>query len=351
MMDISRSKILLSITVLFTFSLITIWSTVPHLFFYQLSFLAIGLIFMYYFSKLDLRLILDLSTPLYLLSIFLLLLTLLFGESVRGSTRWLNLGFFSPQTSEFVKPLLVLFYAGFLGQKALTLKRTFVFALLSLVPFMLVLRQPDLGSSLVLLATSAVLYISSNFSFKKLSLSVLLLLLLIPLGLKLAKPYQLERVKSFLNPYSDTAGGGYNAIQSTIAVGSGKFFGKGVSLGTQSHLHFLPERHTDFIFASFVEEFGFLGGFLVLGSFFILLQTMLRVASKLNDPKLYLVQIAIFTIFVFQTFVNIGMNLGLAPVTGITLPLFSYGGSSLITSLILIGFQLKLLDLSKLQRI
>ncbi|MBU1071009.1 FtsW/RodA/SpoVE family cell cycle protein, partial [Patescibacteria group bacterium] len=118
----------------------------------------------------------------------------------------------------------------------------------------------------------------------------------------------------------------------------------GVSLGTQSHLNFLPERHTDFIFASFVEEFGLLGSLLVLASFFLLFHTMLDTASKLKDRGLYLTQIAIFTLFVFQSFINIGMNLGLAPVTGITLPLFSYGGSSLISSLALLGLQLNLID-------
>jgi rod shape determining protein RodA len=340
-MSNSRFKIIISLGLILTFSLITIWSTVPNLFFYQLAFLIAGLIIMYYFSKLDLKLILGLSTPLYVVSILLLLITLLFGENIRGSVRWINLGLFSLQTSEVVKPFLILFYANFLSQK----KQTGIFFALALVPFILVLKQPDLGSALALLVIPLVLYLSSRFNPKTLLFLLISAVILIPLGLKFAKPYQLKRVESFLNPYADTAGGGYNVIQSVIAIGSGKFIGKGVSLGTQSHLNFLPERHTDFIFASFVEEFGFLGSLLLLGSFFMLLQVMLSTAENLKDQGLYLTQIAIFTLFAFQISVNIGMNLSLAPVTGITLPLFSYGGSSLISSLALLGFQLKLLDM------
>ena len=339
-MSSSRFKIFISIGIILIFSLLTIWSTVPNLFFYQLAFLIAGLMVMYFFSKLDLRLILSLSTPLYIISVLLLLITLLFGENVRGSTRWLNLGFFSLQTSEVIKPLLILFYANFLSQK----KQTTTYFLLALIPFILILKQPDLGSALALFVIPLVLYIASYFKLKNLLILFLLLAVLTPLGLKLAKPYQLKRVESFINPYADTAGGGYNVIQSTIAIGSGRFMGKGVSLGTQSHLNFLPERHTDFIFASFVEEFGLLGSLLVLASFFLLFHTMLDTASKLKDRGLYLTQIAIFTLFMFQAFINIGMNLGLAPVTGITLPLFSYGGSSLISSLALLGLQLNLID-------
>ena len=341
-MGTDRSKILISIGIILTFSLITIWSTVPNLFFYQLSFLLVGLITMHLFSKLDLGLVLGLSTPLYVVSILLLLLTLIFGENVRGSTRWINLGAFSLQTSEVVKPLLIFFYAFLLSHK----KPILTYLLLSIIPFILILKQPDLGSALVLLVTPLVLYIASNFKSKTIITVLLSILILVPIGLNFAKPYQLNRVESFLNPYKDTSGGGYNVIQSIIAIGSGRFMGKGVSLGTQSHLNFLPERHTDFIFASFVEEFGFLGSLLILASFFYLLQVMLNTARKLKDRGLYLVQIAILSIFTFQIFVNIGMNLGLMPVTGITLPLFSYGGSSLISSLALMGIQLKLLDLT-----
>lgn len=339
-MESSYSKILIPVGVILIFSLITIWSTVPNLFFYQLSFLLAGLIILYYLSRLDLTILLILSKPFYLLSVILLGLTLIFGETIRGSTRWLNLGLFSLQTSEFVKPLLLIFYSRFLNRK----KLSFTYLILVLIPFILVLRQPDLGSALVFLIVPLVLYLATNFKPKTFILGLALAAILLPLGLKFAKPYQLKRIHSFLNPYSDSAGAGYNVIQSIIAVGSGKFIGKGVSLGTQSRLNFLPEKHTDFIFASFAEEFGFLGSFLVISSYFILLKTMLDNAERLKNHDFYLVQLSIFTVFAFQTIVNVGMNLGLLPVTGITLPLFSYGGSSLISSLALIGIQLKLLD-------
>ena len=343
-MSNSRFKVLISIGIILIFSLTTIWSTVPNLFFYQLTFLSSGLIIMYFFSKLDLGLILGLSTPLYIISVLLLLITILFGESVRGSTRWLNLGLFSLQTSEVVKPFLILFYANFLSQKNLKPKNLLTFGLLSTIPFFLVFKQPDLGSALALLAIPLILYISNYFKPKTLLIIALFLAVIIPIGFKFIKPYQSKRIESFINPYSDSFGSGYNVIQSTIAIGSGRFFGKGVSLGTQSHLNFLPERHTDFIFASFVEEFGLLGSILVLSSFFVLFQTMINNAINLKDRGPYLTQLAILTLFSFQTAINIGMNLGLAPVTRITLPFFSYGGSSLISSFAIIGIQLKLLD-------
>ena len=161
-MSNSRFKVLISIGIILIFSLTTIWSTVPNLFFYQLTFLSSGLIIMYFFSKLDLGLILGLSTPLYIISVLLLLITILFGESVRGSTRWLNLGLFSLQTSEVVKPFLILFYANFLSQKNLKPKNLLTFGLLSTIPFFLVFKQPDLGSALALLAIPLILYISTD---------------------------------------------------------------------------------------------------------------------------------------------------------------------------------------------
>ena len=164
--------------------------------------------------------------------------------------------------------------------------------------------------------------------------------------------YQLERIKSFIDPYHDPKGSGYNVIQSVIAIGSGGLIGKGVRLGTQSHLNFLPERHTDFIFASFSEEFGFLGITILLSAYLVILRLFIHLCTRLrHDPFLFHLSLSIFTVFGFQIVVNVGMNLGLLPVTGITLPMFSYGGSSMLTFLILLGLSLGLLELVPRNRI
>jgi rod shape determining protein RodA len=158
----------------------------------------------------------------------------------------------------------------------------------------------------------------------------------IPLGLKVLKPYQRERLESFINPFSDPAGSGYNVIQSMIAVGSGQIMGKGVRQGTQSHLRFLPERHTDFAFASFSEEFGFVGVMILLGSFYVVLNWLLSLA-KTSAPFNRLAVLGYFWWIFGQLVINIGMNMGIMPVTGITLPLVSYGGSSLLSLFIGLG--------------
>jgi len=167
--------------------------------------------------------------------------------------------------------------------------------------------------------------------------SSFLFILLAPFGFMILKDYQKERIKHFLNPFADPLGAGYNIIQSIITVGSGGLFGKGFGAGTQSHLAFLPERHTDFIFASFAEEFGFLGSLLVVLLYFFLLQKILKIAKTSRDDFGSYLSYGILFIISFQTFVNIGMNIGILPITGVTLPLFSYGGSSLISTMICLG--------------
>ncbi|MEK7064677.1 MAG: FtsW/RodA/SpoVE family cell cycle protein [Patescibacteria group bacterium] len=343
-----KLRLLISVGLLVSFGLTTIWSTVPDLFWVQFSFLGIGLLIAFVFYKLDLTVAFGASNFIYIFCLLLLVLTLFFAPSVRGTTRW----FLGIQTSEVVKPLLILAYAGFLVKHKLDkLKNLLLFIVMALIPVILVKIQPDLGSALVLTALATFMAVFSGLSPKKIIIFLLFLLLLVPLSPYFLKGYQLDRLESFINPYHDPRGRGYNVIQSVIAIGSGGIFGKGVRLGTQSHLNFLPERHTDFIFASFAEEFGLLGISLTLIAYFSLLSLLLSTVEKLKEQEHRLLGVGIIAIFLFQTVVNIGMNLGIIPVTGITLPLFSYGGSSLLSFMALLGMSARLLELTPAHQI
>lgn len=338
-----KTGLFISIGLILSFGLTTIWSTVPSLFLVQLGFLLVGLLVAFIFYKLDLTIIFSLSTLLYLFTILLLALTLFFGQTARGATRW----FFGLQTSEVAKPLLLFSYAGFLINHRLDkLKNLAIYALMALLPVVLVKAQPDLGNALVLLVLALGIGLFAGLNPKKLLLIAALFLLFIPLAPHFLRDYQLDRLESFLNPYHDPRGKGYNAIQSVIAIGSGGLIGKGVRLGTQSHLNFLPERHTDFIFASFAEEFGLLGISLVLLAYYYFLSLLLSASQKQKETEHRLLGIGILSLVIFQVVVNIGMNLGIMPVTGITLPFFSYGGSSLLSFMALVGISTRLLELT-----
>ena len=348
----ARSRTLFGLGLILLFSFITIWSTASDLFIHQLAFLLAGVVFMVLISRMDLNFFFSLSNFIYIFSILLLLVTLLFGKTVRGSTRWLDLGLFPLQTSELVKPLLLLFYADYIDKHKLnSVKKWAQFLALAALPTLLILRQPDLGSAIVIFFIPFSLAYLSNLSWKTTAIFLSLILVIVPVSFQFIKPYQMDRLTSFVNPYADPTDTGYNVIQSTIAIGSGKIIGKGAGLGTQSHLEYLPERHTDFIFASFVEEFGLIGALLLIGGYLIIINEGIVHARTLKNDKHYLVQLGVVLLFSFQLLVNVGMNLGLMPVTGITLPLFSYGGSSLISFMILLGLHLNLLDLSHLHKL
>jgi len=342
----NKGLFIASIILVLVLGLITIWSTVPDLFFTQLEFVIAGVIIVFLLSRLDTRTLLSISTGFYFLSILLLVLTMIVGREIRGSVRWIDLGIFNLQTSEIVKPLLAIFYSSYLSQNDLKKwKDLLKFLFICLIPVALIVVQPDLGSALTLMFLPLALLVFTGHFKKLLIIGIIFFAIAIPLEPKVLKPYQRQRIETFINPYKDPQGAGYNVIQATIAVGSGGIIGKGVKLGTQSHLNFLPERHTDFIFASYVEEFGLMGASILLAAYFIILRICLQTGKTLKDKSASLLSLSIFSIIAFQTMVNIGMNLGVMPVTGITLPLFSYGGSSLLSFAMLIGLQLRQLDL------
>lgn len=340
----TKPRLIIPVLVILSLGLTTIWSTAQNLFGPTLQFLCLGLIFFFIFSKIDPVVLLPFGWWLYIISCLLLVATYFLADEVRGSARWLDLGFFNLQSSEAVKPLLLFFFASYLSRVDLNkLKEFLKFLALVLLPAALIKYQPDLGSALVIVAMAGVMALFSGLKTKTLVSIGLLIAIVIPIFPLLLKDYQLARIETFLNPYGDPKGKGYNVIQSVIAIGSGGVFGKGVKLGTQSHLNFLPERHTDFAFASFAEEFGFVGVFILFLAYYFLLHQLLNLTSLQKEKTHRLLAGGIFAIVFFQTVVNLGMNLGLLPVTGITLPLFSYGGSSLVVFFQILGISFHLL--------
>mgnify|MGYP001614451458 CR=1 FL=1 len=317
------------IILLLSLGLMILRSTAPEVFWYQLGFAGLGILIWIFISTVDHKIFFAFWVWGFILSIILLILPVLFGNYVRGSYRWISLGPVLLQTSEIVKPLLLIFVT-------MAIRKWYLGIII--IPLFMIWRQPDLGSTLVL-AAGVMTMIVSNLSVKR----VLLLFggLSLVVGLTAGfflHGYQKERLTTFLNPYTDPLDSGYHVIQSVIAVGSGGFWGRGLGKGTQSQLRFLPERHTDFIFATTAEELGFTGCTLILILYFTILwriSTMIKLASNQTD-KLFLQ--GVLGMLIFQIFINIGMNIGIAPVTGITLPFLSYGGSSIVSLMLTFGF-------------
>ncbi len=318
-------------------SLSIIFSTTPALFAQQLIFAIIGFILFLAFSSIDFRIWPKFFWFFYSLTLVLLLVTFL-GQEVRGSSRWIDFGWFRLQPSELIKPFFVVIMAELFSKNYGRGWSKIIKPFLFLVPIvLLIFKQPDLGNVIVYLFIFAVCILLSEIPFGSLMLGAGSLFLLFPIAWNFMKQYQKTRISSFLDPKSDPAGAGYNALQAIIAIGSGRLFGLGFGRGTQSHLLFLPEYHTDFVFASIGEELGFLGAFLILCFYFVLLGRILQIASRLNNRFARLLAIGIFAQIFIQVFINIGMNLGMLPITGITLPLLSYGGSSIISTFIGLG--------------
>lgn len=325
-------SIWLPIIVLATLSSLILNSLDPESAKTQAVFFGLSFLFMYFISKIDYNLYLFSPWPWYLLSVILLIVTFVLGSTIRGSTRWLGIGSFSLQTSEIIKPLLIVYISTWLSERPpLKLKHIFEVVGVSLLPVILVFIQPDFGTAMVILFLTAALILAAGAPIKHLLALACLIALVIPIFIIFLKPYQRDRVTSFLNPATDPLGSGYNAAQATIAVGSGKLFGRGLGQGTQSHLRFLPERHTDFVFASLVEELGLFGGILLLGSYAWLTVSLLKIAKTASTDAGSLIVLGVMSILLVQAVVNIGMNMGLLPITGITLPLVSSGGSSVLS--------------------
>lgn len=326
-------RLIIPCLVIIALSLSILFSISPNLAWAQLSFILLGTGLFVLFSKFDYQHHLPLA-KIYILGSFLfLILPIVFGVVTRGSVRWIQLGPLTIQPSEIIKPFLIIIFSYLLSAKLNLV--TYLIALL--IPGFLIFKQPDLGSTLVVLAIWLGIWFISKLPLISLFVSTLTITILSPIVYKFLKPYQQQRVLSFLNPYADPKGSGYQVIQSTIAVGSGRLFGQGLGQGTQSQLKFLPERQTDFIFATIAEELGLIGALVLLIAIFFLLSHLLTIARKAPDQFSQMIVIGVFSMLFFQIFVNIGMNLGLLPITGITLPLVSAGGSSMLATMIALG--------------
>lgn len=307
----------------------------------QLIFAPIGIACMFFFAFFDYQNFKSKSTLIYFLTLFILGIVLFFGMTVRGTAGWIGLGSFNIQPVEIAKLSLIIFLASFISQKKMELEETGrLIASLILCGSMifLVMKQPDFGSAMVLVGIWIIMTIVSGISRKKIFIIILFAIILATLGWFQLHNYQKERIYGLVKSgIVDPQGSGYNVIQSMISVGSGGLIGKGIGHGSQSQLNFLPEKHTDFIFASIAEELGLLGSFFILGLYLIIFYRMKVIALNAPDNFGFLVVVGIMTMFFIQIFENIGMNIGIMPVTGIPLPLLSYGGSSLITVMISIG--------------
>ncbi len=305
----------------------------------QVTALLIGIVLFFALRSIGLNFFRTNAAFFYWVGVGLLALTYIIGFESRGSKRWIDLYFFSIQPSEILKPFFAVFIAQYFSEnrKWLFQGKTIVLSFVYLaIPAVLILKQPDLGTTLVYVMMFLPVLIYSGIARSVLYKIAIATGLAAPLLWMFLKEYQRARLLSFLDPQADLRGGGYNLIQSMISIGSGQVIGKGLGYGTQSRLHFLPEDHTDFAFASLVEQFGFIGGILVVVLFGAFAYAAFRrlaqtYGSSDQDSRFtFLYQASITVSILFQAVINMGMNMGLFPITGITLPFISYGGSSII---------------------
>lgn len=328
------------LTLVGAFGLFILLSIGSSLFDQQFGFMLVALGIGVVVAFVDASILLWAAPYAYGVSILLLLASYV-GPVIRGATRWIVIGPLQLQPSELVKPLLILFFAWSMRlYPPRTMKGVLIQCGLFVVPFFIVFRQPDLGSSIVIAVMWLSMMIAAGFPFRYVIVGFLAISLLTPLGWRGLHDYQQARIRTFVNPGADPKGAGYNAIQAMIAVGSGQLFGRGLGRGTQSHLRFLPEYHTDFIFATLVEEFGFVGGALLLLGYGVLLwrivAPLVRGVVVTFEPFVY--SVGLFSMILCQIVINAGMNMGIIPITGITLPFVSYGGSSLLSLAVSYGF-------------
>lgn len=305
----------------------------------QIYWISAGLFLSLIVCSIDYHILEDIAYWIYGALLLLLILVLAVGKTSMGATRWIHLGFFSIQPSEPMKIVIIAVFARFFSNrthyKGIGLRELGYPFLLLAGPLLLIIKQPDLGTAILvlLIVCSMVLYVGVRWTT-----IVSVILSAIPaiyLGWhNFLHEYQKERILNFLNPDRDPLGSGYHIIQSKIAVGSGGIMGKGFLNGTQSHLRFLPEQHTDFAFSVFAEEWGFIGCMFVLILYLLLILWGLNIAGRCNDRFGSLLAVGVTAMLFWHILINMGMVIGLFPVVGVPLPFFSYGGTSMITSMV-----------------
>lgn len=311
----------------------------------QLIFALVGLAVMVIFIFVDYHYLGSYSSAIYFVTLFLLLLVVIFGSTIRGTAGWIGVGSFHIQPVEIAKLALIIFLASFISKKrtelggAVRLVASFI---LTGIMIFLVIKQPDFGSAMVLASIWLGMMLFSGINKKHFIALVLIGAIVVSAGWFLLADYQKNRILNLVNPEIDPRGSGYNALQSLIAVGSGGITGLGIGHGSQSQLNFLPEKHTDFIFAVITEELGLIGSILILVLYSAMFYRIKKIAVASPDNFGYLVSAGIMVMLFMQVVINVGMNIKFMPITGIPLPFLSYGGSSLITSFIALGIILNI---------
>jgi rod shape determining protein RodA len=313
----------------------------------QAAYAGIGLILMYAVSRIDYSRLRELRYPIYGVLIGLLVMVLAIAGVTRGTRAWIELPFFNFQPSELGKVLLIVALSGFLVDRMRRMGRdtTARIMLLGLLPTMLVIAEPDLGSALVYVAGTMALLFVAGAPWRHLAalvglfaVAVTLVLVAAPMaGVEVLKPYQVDRLTAFLHPSADPGEEGYQLQQALTAIGSGEKTGRGVENATQTSLNFLPEHHTDFVFAVIGETYGFAGCALILSLYALLIWRGLHILTVAKNLYGALLAGGITVMLLFQLFVNIGMNVGIMPITGVTAPLLSFGGSSMLATFLALG--------------
>jgi rod shape determining protein RodA len=303
--------------------------------------LGLGLLVMAGVSMVDYRHLLHLGPAAYLVCTGMLVAVFILGETNMGATRWLDFGLFNVQPSEIMKPVIVIMLAHYFSRHehpdGHSISNLVVPGLILFVPVLLVMKQPDLGTAMLLLFIGATMALFSGIRPPTLAFLGSACIAIALGGWFLLHDYQRARIRTFLDPERDPLGSGYHIIQSKIAIGSGGFWGKGFMQGSQSQLSFLPERHTDFAFSVFAEEWGLVGALVLLSLYMLIVFRGVLVAHKAaNNFGMYLA-IGATSIIFWHAIVNLGMVMGLLPVVGVPLPLFSYGGTSMVTTMIAAG--------------
>lgn len=317
---------------------LTYYSNVK-LFYNQIVFAIIGVVLMIVFSFIDYRYIRSISWILYAFGIGTLILVFILGKTSFGSTRWIDLGFFDFQPSELFKIILAIclanYYAGKVGK--INLRDIGIGFVITIIPVILVMLQPDLGTAIMFILIYIACLLACKLNFRQIISFMMLAIVSLPIGWFVMKDYQRQRIMTFINPTSDPFGSGYNVTQSLITVGSGGLWGKGFGHGTQSQFNFLPVAHTDFVFAGIAEATGFVGSVVLLILFSILILKIVSISKVSRDNFGSIFSLCVAAIIIAQIIVNVGMNIGLMPVTGIPLPFISSGGSALVIMFIAIG--------------
>lgn len=317
------------------------------LYFKQLTWFCVGLAFMLASIFINYRTYEQWAPAIYGICIVLLIWVFLYGKYAGGSKRWIHLGSMTLQPSELAKIAIIIglarYYSKLGSARGVTLKELIPPLILTLIPFLLVAKQPDLGTAMIFVLIAGSMTMFVKIERRTLIFIVISCILIVPIfWFFILKEYQKQRVLTFINPDRDPLEAGYHIIQSKIAIGSGMITGKGFLKGTQNALSFLPEQHTDFIFSVLAEEWGFLGSAIVIICFFVLIAWGLNIANNCRDTFGTIVSVGVTSMIFWQVFINIGMVMGLMPVVGAPLPFISYGGSSILTMMIGVGILLNI---------